>query len=66
MIIFKSMDYKNTNILMVPEQKEYLIIKDVNNFPLDKFKFNIFAWQIIINQIKINQQILKFQKMNTV
>lgn len=53
-IFYPSLDYKNTNILMVPEQTGVLIIKDVNNFPLDKFKFNgqIFAWQIMLNQIQ--------------
>ena len=53
-IFYPSLDYKNTNILMVPEQTGVLIIKNVNNFPLDKFKFNgqIFAWQIMINQIQ--------------
>lgn len=53
-IFYPSLDYKNTNILMVPEQTGVLIIKDVNNFPLDEFKFNgqIFAWQIMLNQIQ--------------
>lgn len=61
-IFYPSLDYKNSNMLMVPEQTGVLIVKDVNNFPLKKFEFNgpIFSWKIKLNQLYNKQTSVNF------
>ena len=61
-----SIDYKNTNIALVPEQTGQIIIDSVSNYPLEDFNLNpiYISWKIFIYKDLLNNEKIKIKIKN--
>ena len=57
-----SLDYKNTNFALVPEQTGIMIINEVSEYPLSDFNLNpiYFSWNIFIKKDLLNKKNIEF------
>lgn len=57
-----SLDYKNTNFALVPEQTGIKIINEVSEYPLRDFNLNpiYFSWSIFLKKDLLNKKIIEF------
>jgi hypothetical protein len=70
-----NLDYKNTNFILVPEQTGTLIIRNINDYPLNSFAIHpiYFSWKIFLQEniikkeniiITINNEIFSIKSKN--
>lgn len=60
---FPSLDYKNTNFALVPEQTGIITLKSVSEYPLGDFNLNpiYFSWNIFLQKDLLNKKDIHFK-----
>jgi hypothetical protein len=63
-----NLDYKNTNFILVPEQTGTLIIRNINDYPLNSFAIHpiYFSWKIFLQENIIKKENIKITINNEI